>query len=168
MEEKCLSVNAEGFAELCSDFLTMGKSVRFTAHGSSMHPLVRNGDILLVEPSWNNSLRVGAIVLCRVSSGRVVVHRVIHKRRNQHEFVYLIQGDNIKESDGWFSSKDIIGKIVSIERQGVFLDLSTPRARILALLVTIKIRYPHLTRSRVIRFLYSKMKRLPIFRMFFT
>lgn len=168
MENKQLSSTSEGFAELCVDILTGGRSVRFTAHGSSMQHLVRDGDVLLVEPAQSNSLRLGMIVLCTVSPGRVVAHRVIGRKTIDGELKCLIQGDHVEKPDGWFNAKDIVGKIISIERDGTVIDLRTPQARVLAVLAAVKVRGPLSRRNRLLSCLYSRIRRLPIFKVFFS
>lgn len=168
MQKKCLSSNSESFAELCVDLLNRGKSVRFMAHGSSMKPMVRDGDILLVEPALINSARLGMVVLCLASPGRVVVHRIIKIKRDQKAFKYLIQGDNVEKPDGWFTAKEIIGNIKSIQRDGTVVDLHSPTAKSLAVLVALKVRTPLSRRARVLSYLYSRIKRLPIFKVFFS
>ena len=45
-----ISLNRDEFAELALQILDDGNSLKFRAHGESMNPFIRNGDILEVQP----------------------------------------------------------------------------------------------------------------------
>jgi hypothetical protein len=62
--------------ELIADLLTDGHKVKFKAPGRSMHPTIRHGDIIVVEPISPTAVTVGDIILYQNKLG-VVAHRVV-------------------------------------------------------------------------------------------
>ncbi len=148
------------FGELSAGMLQAGRSVRFKARGSSMFPLVRDGDNLLVEPVEIASLRVGDILLCSVQSDRVIVHRVVRRRKADGKF--LLQGDRVSEPDGWIDSVHILGRVTEIERGGVHLPVSDPAGRFLAKCAVWKSRW-QLSRYPGFSILGKGIKHLSLF-----
>ena len=53
-----------------------GRSVRFRAAGNSMHPTIKQGDTLIIEPCRPANLSRGDIVLFKQDS-RLVAHRLV-------------------------------------------------------------------------------------------
>lgn len=148
------------FGELSAGMLQAGRSVRFKARGSSMFPLVRDGDNLLVEPVEIASLRVGDILLCSVQSDRVIVHRVVRRRTADGKF--LLQGDRVPEPDGWIDPVHILGRVTEIERGGVHLPVSDPAGRFLAKCAVWKSRW-RLSRYPGFSILGKGIKHLSLF-----
>lgn len=116
-------------ADVCNltrDLLRMGKSVRFQARGMSMKPLVRDGDILLIEPLGQRLPRLGDVVLCQTANGRVLAHRVIKRQGKPGGYTYLIQGDVVADPDGWITRDQIWGRVSKLERGGNVINLENP------------------------------------------
>jgi signal peptidase I len=110
------SCSAPAFAKLSAEVLRMGKSVRFHAHGTSMRPLLRDGDVLRVEPTAGRRIKIGDVLLCQLSDEKLLVHRVIQRRQTDDGVQYLLKGDHVTEPDGWVSSNQVLGRLVAAER----------------------------------------------------
>ena len=134
-----LPCTAAEFGDLSADLLKMGKQVRFRATGTSMHPLVRNGDTLLISPCPPSGIRLGDIVLCTGAFQHVVVHRVIRRRFGRQGARFLIQGDQAPRPDGWLEQTDIYGRLEEITRDGNRITTSG-RFRFLGLLIVLAYR----------------------------
>lgn len=92
---------------LMREVLDAGKRFRFTAHGTSMSPFIRDGD--RVEMDLPDKPRYGDVLA--VSNGqRLLVHRVIDLKGN----AVLLKGDHARDPDGWFQPEEIIGKICAV------------------------------------------------------
>ena len=65
------------FADLATELLRQGKSVRFRAPGRSMYPTIKEQEIITVEPIEPSKVKKGDIILYRSDAG-VVAHRVLH------------------------------------------------------------------------------------------
>ncbi|MBW6465114.1 MAG: S24/S26 family peptidase [Brevefilum sp.] len=155
------------FTELSAEVLRSGWSIRFRAHGKSMTPLLRDGDLLLVQPVEHGSLRPGEIVLCSLSPSHVVVHRIIRHARQSDGDRFLVQGDQASTPDGWFNSDQIFGRLVEIERDGRRIQMVTLHIRFLDQIAVWRLRLGF-TRFWVTRTAGVALKRLPCFGRFFS
>jgi len=162
-----LSCTSTDFMELGSEFLRLGKSIRFQAHGNSMQPLVRDGDILLLEPVLQKKVKVGDIILCAPQPDVVVVHRVIRRKTKSNKTSFLVQGDHVGRPDGWISSQKIYGRAVKIERDPNSIDINFPVMRILGWMALIRSRWTF-NRSGFYRKASQMVKRLPGFVTYLT
>ncbi len=70
------------FSELAATLLREGHSIRFRAAGQSMHPTIRDGETIVVEPIDLRDIKRGDIVLYRDLRG-VIAHRVVAIIRTQ-------------------------------------------------------------------------------------
>jgi signal peptidase I len=109
------------FDGLAADILGQGSYLRFRAHGNSMAPFIRNGDMVLVEPKKASELRIGDIVFYRRPSGRHVAHRLISKSGNDGSLVLTTRGDNLKHLDASVFQEQVLGRVIRIEAQGRYL-----------------------------------------------
>jgi len=97
-----------------ADFLkaTCKKGIpfRFTAKGMSMSPFICNGDSLTIEPIYKKTIEEGDIVACITpGESRLIIHRIIKKNR-----LYLLKGDNVYHSDGYYEKKYVHGYVKEI------------------------------------------------------
>jgi len=131
------------FAELSAEILRAGKALRFQARGSSMAPLVRDGDVLLVRPAEPVSLRVGDVVLCGIGDnqpGRMVAHRVLERWDGPDGARFMVQGDQVARTDGVIPAARVYGRVVAIERAGAHIDMDRPVVRWLGRLAVLRSR----------------------------
>lgn len=73
--------------ELAAQLLARGQPVELFVGGSSMWPLVRDGDRLRIVPG--RAVRVGALVAV-FARGHLVVHRIVARTADG----YVLKGDN--------------------------------------------------------------------------
>ena len=155
------------FTELSAEVLRSGWSIRFRAHGKSMTPLVRDGDLLLVQPTESGSLRPGEIVLCSLTPSHVVVHRIIRHARQNAGDRFLVQGDQAPTPDGWLSPDQIFGRLVMIEREGRQIQMDTFPIRFLNQIAVWRLRLGF-NRFWITRSAGKAIKRLPCFGRYFS
>ena len=124
----------EVFLNLSRDMLEQGKSVRFQAKGWSMRPFIRDGDFITVSPVENSSIKIGDVVFYSTTENKIIVHRVIGKHRKDGRMTMLIKGDATFGLPDKVDSRDILGKVVAIERNGHKRNLETRFYQILNLL----------------------------------
>ena len=60
---------SEVFLDIATDLLSRGYRVRFRAAGYSMHPTIRNGEVVIVEPAAAADLKKGDISLYQGGRG---------------------------------------------------------------------------------------------------
>jgi len=110
-----LPLSGEALAELMGAVLGKGKPFRFEARGESMHPSVRDGDILTVAPLAGRSPRPGEIVaFVHPETGGVRVHRVVGLEPGR----FILKGDNALGADPAVGPEAIMGRVVGLERGG--------------------------------------------------
>ncbi len=122
------------FLTISRELFEQGKSVRFEARGWSMRPLIRNGDFITASPVDSTSIKVGDIVFYIAGNNRVLVHRIIGLRRNNGEMIVLIKGDACFGLLDKVDSRNVLGKVVAIERNGRKKTLDTAWQRLLSLI----------------------------------
>ena len=64
------------FQEISAELLSRGHRMRFCAEGKSMHPTIREGEAINIEPVAPAAVKRGDILLCRGPQG-VMAHRVV-------------------------------------------------------------------------------------------
>ncbi|MBI2859302.1 MAG: signal peptidase I [Chloroflexi bacterium] len=120
-----------GFDALTQAILRRGSCLRFRAHGNSMSPFIRNGDVILIEPAKPGELRVGDIVFYRRAGGRHVVHRLVGLCGSNGSLVLTTKGDNMRFPDAPVSPEEVLGKVIRIEEQDRALEISGTSGRVL-------------------------------------
>ena len=92
-----------------------GAGLRFQARGSSMHPFVRDGDVVTVSPLFGRRPFPGDIVaFVSPATRKLAVHRIVGRSAER----YLIRGDNSLESDGLVGMAELLGLVKRVERSG--------------------------------------------------
>ena len=110
-----LSLSGSALLEILMAVLAKGASFRFQAKGSSMWPFMKNGDVITVSPLSRTSPSLGdVVVFVRPDTGNPVVHRVVGRRGD----LLLMKGDNSPAPDGLFPSRDVVGRVTRVERDG--------------------------------------------------
>ncbi len=102
-------------AGLMRAVLEKGKAFRFEARGTSMHPFIKDGDVVTIEPLAPGGPRTGDVVtFVHPVSGGVRVHRVVKASNG----VYVLKGDNALGEDGELSRDALLGRVARVERGG--------------------------------------------------
>ena len=102
--------------------------MRFNVYTTSMQPVLRPGDALIVEGGAIAEVTPGAIVV--VHNGNVwIVHRLIRRRVVGGRLCLQTKGDNRSRADSGIDGSAPIGVVKSVERGERSLSLLTWRAR---------------------------------------
>jgi radical SAM protein with 4Fe4S-binding SPASM domain len=111
-----LGLDREVLQQLLEAVIKRGMSFRFAARGHSMHPFIRDRDVVTVAPLPERPLRQGEIVAFRQpESGNLILHRIREVRGGR----LLVQGDNLPQPDGEVGDNDVLGLVTRAEREGV-------------------------------------------------
>ena len=123
------------FFDTSVELLREGRGVKFEAPGDSMYPTICDGDLITVEPIKPSDVVVSDIILYRHENG-VVAHRVVSIEAPQSSapspqrcFTFL--GDAAINHDDPIRADQILGRVVSIERNGRQLDPYCLRIKLL-------------------------------------
>ena len=123
-----LSLSAHAVTSLLEGVFSKGASFRFRAKGYSMHPWIRHGDVITLSANGPKSPDIGDVVAAiHPVNERLLVHRVIAVREGH----CLLKGDNMASADGLFSARDLLGKVVSVHRNGKRIRLGLGMEKLL-------------------------------------
>jgi len=125
-----LNLKKEDFASIAHGVLGRGRALRFKAKGRSMSPFIQNGDVLEVVPV-KGKINLGDIVLYCSSHGNPIVHRVIRRGKES----VTTKGDSVSSSDQPLLSKQVLGRVMIVEKNGWHLRLDSPMGRLLNMLL---------------------------------
>jgi GNAT superfamily N-acetyltransferase len=111
-----LRLDDDSFLDLSAEILRQGGSFQFRAHGSSMAPFIRDGDLLTVVPCDPAGLEIGDVALYRTHRERIVAHRVVDKSAQRGEWTLVTQGDARLHPDRPVRGDRLLGRIARIQR----------------------------------------------------
>jgi len=136
--------------EVILDLLSLGHGVRFRAKGGSMQPTIREGEVITVAPVKPRDVKQRDVILYR-NKGRVVVHRVARIRRKEgNRVLFITRGDGSCSCDAPVESHQILGAVVSVQRNGRSIDLVSKRSKILTKAMLTAFRLKRLVFTRVL------------------
>ena len=105
------------FVEAIHELLSDGNAVRFRASGHSMHPTIKDGDKITVEPLKGAAIKRGDIILYRSKHG-MIAHRVVRVDLMSCEPHLIMRGDALTSFDLPIASQQALGRVVLVERGG--------------------------------------------------
>lgn len=127
----------EVIAELYREALRGGQPLWFRVSSGSMHPLLRIGEEVYIEPATAAGLQVGEIAAFETGAG-LVIHRIV--RRADGENIQFLEMSDTQLRAEPVESEAVIGRVVAIGRGKRCIDLQHPIAQRLGR-VTARIRY---------------------------
>jgi hypothetical protein len=120
---RALSLSGADLANLSTAILGQGGSFRFEAHGSSMAPFIRDGDLLTVQLVVEVGLQVGDVILYRTDMERLAAHRVVGQRTEGDRLILVARGDAATGPGEEVPAKQVLGRVVQVQRGDRTLDL---------------------------------------------
>jgi signal peptidase I len=123
-----MTENDRVFLEISLGLLNQGCCVRFRPGGQSMHPAIKDGEAVLVEPVKPAEVHKGDVILYRFERG-VIAHRVKRIKRSDSGTFFITQGDSSFTEDAPVPQADLLGRVVSVERDGKLIAIAGRRAR---------------------------------------
>lgn len=99
-----VAIEKDGFLEL-------------PAHGNSMFPLIKRGDVCRFVPCSPDSLMKQDIILFHNDQGQLIAHRFIGVEANNDVLHYLFKGDTNLGYDQPVTADQLIGKLTFIKKK---------------------------------------------------
>lgn len=96
--------------------------------GTSMFPLLREGDSVLVAHG-REDVKCGDIIVFR-HNNRLFAHRVLRIIAGERENSFVTKGDNVLQFDPPFESGDVLGKVLAIKRGNRQMSIDTTAWRL--------------------------------------
>jgi signal peptidase I len=116
--------------------------VRLRVFGTSMVPAILPGDLVSIHRANLQDISLGEVVLF-LREGRLFVHRVVARKVAAHasdsdEPFLITRGDRLRHTDPPVSAPELLGRVVSIERdhREVKLPAANSNPRILRMLLS--------------------------------
>ena len=96
-----------------------------------MHPFIKDKDIIKIKPVDPEKLKAGDVIFYKPKDRGLIAHRLIKKRTEEKDdLLFVTKGDFCPASDPAISSTDILGKVISIERNGKEISMENSMARL--------------------------------------
>jgi signal peptidase I len=108
----------------------------FKVISRSMYPLIEVNDRVLVKKLDAHELRSGDIILFKVDDN-FIAHRIIRILKRDGRLLFCQKGDANRHAS-LLSPESIIGKVITIEKNGNLLEFKSRRIRIINYLLTMK------------------------------
>lgn len=134
---EALSLGRDDFNQIARQILSQGHTLRFRAVGVSMRPVIRDGDLLEVQPAAPDSYCKGDVLLYEQQRGSLLVHRVIAIHRENDQTALLMQGDALRLPDGLTVPAQVLGRVTQIDRNGKLTRLDSPWQRLLGWMLAV-------------------------------
>lgn len=112
-----LEVDTREYVAALKEMVEEGLEVSMTVAGTSMEPFLLHGRDKIYFQKLDGTIKKGDMVFYQRKSGAYVMHRVM-KVKGQ---CYYMAGDHQTTLEGPIEKKQIFAKIVSVERDGVWL-----------------------------------------------
>jgi signal peptidase I len=146
-----LNVNQEAFLELSQELLDRGALLRFQAHGDSMYPFIKNGNIIVIEPRNGNAVSTGDVIFYRRTDGLVTAHRLVKINNQNDSPVLTTKGDSLYYFDPPVTGEQVMGRVVLIESQERKLQLTGWTGRVFGRLTACFARGRYPAQTRLVR-----------------
>ena len=130
-----LDLARPALTELLLALLDRGKQVRIAVGGTSMEPVICNGDVVILAAAPAEAICRGDLLLCRTSTGGLVLHRLMRAfgARSSGRLLQT-RGDAMLRLDLPVREQDVLARAIAVERSidGRVEQLQTWRGRLRA------------------------------------
>ncbi len=137
--------------DIGSRLLSWGESMKFRASGNSMTPFIRHRDVVVIKPSTAEELKFGDIILyenlsnCCQNSANVLnklgsyktIHRFLGRKKVKDQETLITKGDANWSYDQPLLSKQVLGRVVAVEKNGCRIRLDRRMGRCINVLFAI-------------------------------
>jgi len=116
------------FLDVSTELLAREYRVRFLAEGWSMHPTIRDKELITVAAVHASEIGPGDILLYRTDH-KVLAHRVVRITRVEGVIRLTLRGDGTDLCDAPIGAQQVLGRVVAVDREGRRIDLDGRGAR---------------------------------------
>jgi signal peptidase I len=109
---------------LAGDVLKRGQPLRVRAHGASMRPFLRDGDVLHVRPAATAEVGIGDVICYEPWPGTLHLHRVVARDGRG----FRTRGDALRYVEA-VPEASVLGRVTACARGQRTWRLDTPAAR---------------------------------------
>jgi signal peptidase I len=107
------------FLDQARQLLSKSVPIEIKMSGSTMSPVIEDGDLITVEPIHEGLLRPGDIILYNSLRDTAVIHRVVRvEKGDSADRSVVTRGDAASQNDLAVPFHRVLGKVKLIERAG--------------------------------------------------
>jgi signal peptidase I len=148
-----LKTNQADFLEVSQRLLNRGSLLRFQAHGRSMYPFIKHGDIISIEQRNGSTVSKGDVIFYRKQDGSTAAHRLVKVSGRKDKTVLLTKGDALKYTDPPVSPAQVMGRVILIEGRERNLKLNGWTGRMFGRFVAWMARRHYPNQRRIVRYI---------------
>lgn len=102
---------------LFEDILCAGSILRVKVTGRSMAPFLHGGEIVTIKNVPCGSLFRGDLIFFKNIQDILILHRIVHKKKGSDgTIIFLTKGDALRAFDEPVPDREVLGKVVKIEK----------------------------------------------------
>jgi len=124
------------YTQLLREWIEAGEPAWLPVIGDSMAPFLPKGSKVLLSRMAPDRIACGDLIVYE-EEGRMICHRVLRRRPHGFSPAFLTKGDGWRMTDPWICAKQIVGKVIAIDRNGSILRLDTPLRRLQAVVAAV-------------------------------
>jgi signal peptidase I len=110
--------------QLLREWIARGEPAWLPLIGESMAPFLHSGSRVLVSKGTTGEVLCGDLLLFEVE-GKLICHRVLRRRASGGKYAFLTKGDDWRTIEFWIGEEQVIGRVVSVERNGDLVRLDS-------------------------------------------
>jgi signal peptidase len=129
-----VSLKQNEFKELSTEIFSKGGLLRFKAHGVSMVPFIRDGDILTIQSVEISALNMADVAFYQGDNGRLTAHRIVAQHIQDDQIILMMRGDMDSGPAERIQKKQVLGRVVSVQRGQKIFSLNRDVYRLAGLL----------------------------------
>jgi len=114
-------------AGLYIEALRKGQPLWFRVASGSMHPLLRVGEQVRIEPATAEQIQVGEIIAFETGEG-LVIHRIV-QRVQENADLQLVEMSDVHFRAGPVDREAVVGRVVAIRQGNTRIDLQRTLAQ---------------------------------------
>jgi signal peptidase I len=104
--------------------------INLPAYGNSMFPYIQQGDLCRFTPCDPALIKKGDVILFYSETGQLIAHRFVQKKTINNKQLFLFKGDTNLGFDQPIEEENILGRLISIEKQTIKITSNHISARL--------------------------------------
>jgi hypothetical protein len=115
--------------DMLNEVIEREEDVPLKTFGLSMTPAIQGGEWVVVRRVSTEEVRIGDVVIYQ--AGNVfVAHRIIRKREQGGSICFTVKGDAHLAAEGEIAPREIVARVVALQKMGERIDMDRPRWRL--------------------------------------
>lgn len=140
---RAAGLNTGHMAELVGEALARDGCLLFRARGCSMHPTIRHGETIVVQPVQSPRVKAGMVVLFRSPEDNLITHRIVDLTREGGRQFVTLRGDAVANHVDVVPVDQVLAEVVHVIGHNREVELDSGFQRFLG---TLWARVPRLAR----------------------